>query len=112
MTAVLVFLALIIAAAVVLAASSVRVLREYERGVVFRFGRLLPQRGPGLTFLIPIVDRMTRISLRTVTLKIPAQDVITRDNVPARVTAVAYFRILDARHAVVEVEDFLAATLQ
>ena len=112
MTAVLVFLTLVIAAAVVLAASSVRVLREYERGVVFRFGRLLPQRGPGLTFLIPVVDRMARISLRTVTLKIPAQEVITRDNVPARVTAVAYFRILDARRAVVEVEDFMAATLQ
>jgi len=86
--------------------------REYERGVVFRFGRLLAHRGPGLTFLIPIVDRMVRIGLRTVTLKIPAQEVITRDNVPARVTAVAYFRILDARRAVVEVEDFLVATLQ
>jgi regulator of protease activity HflC (stomatin/prohibitin superfamily) len=112
MTAVLVSLALLIGAAVVLAASSVRVLREYERGVVFRFGRLLAQRGPGLIFLIPVVDRMVRISLRTVTLKIPAQEVITRDNVPARVTAVAYFRILDAPRAVVEVEDFLAATLQ
>jgi regulator of protease activity HflC (stomatin/prohibitin superfamily) len=112
MTAVLLFLALVIGAAVVLAASSVRVLREYERGVVFRFGRLLAQRGPGLIFLIPVVDRMVRMSLRTVTLRIPAQEVITRDNVPARVTAVAYFRILDARRAVVEVEDFLAATLQ
>jgi regulator of protease activity HflC (stomatin/prohibitin superfamily) len=112
MTAVLVFLAVVIGAVVVLAASSVRVLREYERGVVFRFGRLLAQRGPGLIFLIPVVDRMVRISLRTVTLKIPAQEVITRDNVPARVTAVAYFRILDAPRAVVEVEDFLAATLQ
>jgi regulator of protease activity HflC (stomatin/prohibitin superfamily) len=112
MTAVLVVLALLVGVAAVLAASSVRVLREYERGVVFRFGRLLAQRGPGLIFLIPVVDRMVRIGLRTVTLKIPAQEVITRDNVPARVTAVAYFRILDARRSVVEVEDFLAATLQ
>src|SRR6266576_2931145 len=91
---------------------SVRVLREYERGVVFRFGRATAQRGPGLIFLMPMIDRMVRVSLRTVTLTIPPQEVITRDNVPARVTAVTYFRIIDPQRSVVEVEDFMSATLQ
>src|SRR5207247_5479322 len=77
------------------AGASVRILREYERGVVFRLGRLLPQRGPGLVYLIPFVDRLVRVSLRTVTLRVPAQDVITRDTVPARVTAVTCFRVVD-----------------
>lgn len=95
-----------------LLASSVRVLREYERGVVFRLGRLVDLKNPGLVVLIPIVDRMVRVDLRIVTLNIPAQDVITRDNVPVRVTAVAYFRVLDANRAIVEVENFLAATTQ
>jgi regulator of protease activity HflC (stomatin/prohibitin superfamily) len=97
---------------VALVASSVRVLREYERGVVFRLGRLVQLKEPGLAMLIPVVDRMVRVDLRTVTLKVPAQDIITRDNVPVRVTAVAYFRVMDANHAIVEVEDFLAATTQ
>ena len=92
--------------------SSVRVLREYERGVVFRLGRLMDQRGPGLQLLIPSLDRMVRISLRTITLTIPPQEIITRDNVPVRVTAVAYYRVIDARAAVTEVESFQAATLQ
>ena len=95
-----------------LAAASVRVLREYERGVVFRLGRVTEQRGPGLIFLVPAVDRMVRVSLRTVTLKIPAQEVITRDNVPARVTAVAYYRVIDPTRSVVEIENVLAATSQ
>ena len=99
-------------AAVVLAAASVRVLREYERGVVFRLGRVIDQKGPGLVLLIPAVDRMVRVTLRTVTLRIPPQDVITRDNVPVRVAAVAYFRVIDPRCSVLEVEDFHAATLQ
>jgi len=98
--------------AVVLAAASVRVLREYERGIVFRLGRVIDQKGPGLVLLIPAVDRMVRVTLRTVTLRIPPQDVITRDNVPVRVAAVAYFRVIDPRCSVVEVEDFNAATLQ
>ncbi len=93
-------------------AGSVHVLREYERAVVFRLGRLVGLRGPGLVLLIPVVDRMVRVGLRTVTLNIPAQEVITRDNVPARVTAVAYFRVIDASRSVIEVEDYLSATLQ
>jgi len=99
-------------AALVLAAASVRVLREYERGVVFRLGRVIDQKGPGLVLLIPGVDRMVRVSLRTVTLRIPPQEVITRDNVPVRVAAVAYFRVIDPRCSVLEIEDFKAATLQ
>src|SRR3954454_6288379 len=94
----------------VLAAASVRVLREYERGVVFRLGRVTRQRGPGLVLLVPGIDRMVRVSLRTVTLKIPAQEIITRDNVPARVTAVAYYRIVDPTRSAIEIEDVVAAT--
>src|SRR6201989_1819229 len=75
--------------------SAVRVLREYERGVIFRLGRLIAQKGPGLILLVPVIDRMVRVDLRTVTLNIPPQEVITRDNVPARVNAVAYFRVID-----------------
>ena len=100
------------ATAIVAAVASVRVLREYERGVVFRLGRVTQQRGPGLIFLIPAVERMERVSLRTVTLKIPAQEVITRDNVPARVTAVAYYRVIDPRRSVLEIENVLSATSQ
>ena len=99
-------------AAVVLAGMSIRVLREYERGVVFRLGRVMPQRGPGVIFLVPAIDRMVRVSLRTVTLKVPAQEVITRDNVPARVTAVAYYRVIDPTRSVLEIEDVLSATSQ
>jgi regulator of protease activity HflC (stomatin/prohibitin superfamily) len=96
----------------VLASASVRILREYERGVVFRLGRLLDQKGPGVVLLIPFVDRLVRVSLRTVTQQIPPQEVITRDNVPARVTAVTYFHVVDPNRSVVEVEDVLAATSQ
>jgi regulator of protease activity HflC (stomatin/prohibitin superfamily) len=99
-------------AAIVLAGMSIRVLREYERGVVFRLGRVMPQRGPGLIFLLPAIDRMVRVSLRTVTLKVPAQEVITRDNVPARVTAVTYYRVIDPTKSVLEIEDVLSATSQ
>jgi len=91
---------------------SVKVLREYERGVIFRLGRLIAQKGPGLILLIPLVDRMVKVDLRTVTLNIPPQEVITRDNVPCRVNAVAYFRVVDSDRAVVEVENFLLATSQ
>jgi regulator of protease activity HflC (stomatin/prohibitin superfamily) len=110
--AILVGLLFLMVAGIVIAGASVRVLREYERGVVFRLGRVMGQRGPGLVFLIPAIDRMVRVSLRTVTLKIPAQEVITRDNVPARVTAVAYYRIIDPNRSVVEIENVLAATSQ
>jgi regulator of protease activity HflC (stomatin/prohibitin superfamily) len=92
--------------------SGVRILREYERGVIFRLGRLIAQKGPGLIFLIPIVDRMVRIDLRTVTLTVPPQEVISRDNVTVRVNAVAYFRVIDPNKAVTEVENFLLATSQ
>jgi regulator of protease activity HflC (stomatin/prohibitin superfamily) len=102
---------LIIFVAIALA-SGVRILREYERGVIFRLGRLIAQKGPGLIFLIPIVDRMVRIDLRTVTLTVPPQEVITKDNVTVRVTAVAYFRVIDSNKAVTEVENFLLATSQ
>ncbi|HXD57289.1 MAG TPA: slipin family protein [Thermoleophilaceae bacterium] len=98
--------------AVILLATALRVLREYERGVIFRLGRLIAQKGPGLIVLIPIIDRMVRVDLRTVTLQIPPQEVITRDNVTARVTAVAYFRVIDPNRAIVEVENFLAAVTQ
>jgi regulator of protease activity HflC (stomatin/prohibitin superfamily) len=90
----------------------VRILREYERGIVFRLGRLLPQKGPGVVFLIPIVDRIVKVDLRTITLNIPPQDVITKDNVPARVNAVAYFRIVDPKAAIVQIENFIVATSQ
>jgi len=92
--------------------SAIRVLREYERGVIFRLGRLIAQKGPGLILLIPVVDRMVRVDLRTVTLNIPPQEVITRDNVPTRVNAVCYFRVIDPNRAIVEVENFLLATSQ
>jgi regulator of protease activity HflC (stomatin/prohibitin superfamily) len=90
----------------------IRILREYERGVVFRLGRLLNPKGPGVAFLIPIVDRIVRVDLRTITLQIPPQEVITKDNVPARVNAVAYFRIVDPRAAIVQVENYMVATSQ
>jgi regulator of protease activity HflC (stomatin/prohibitin superfamily) len=92
--------------------ASVRVLREYERAVVFRLGRLLPVKGPGLVVLIPLVDRMVRVDLRTVALTVPPQEVITRDNVPARVAAVCYFRVVDPSAAVTAIEAFAPATSQ
>ena len=90
-----------------------KVAREYERGVIFRLGRLLPQpKGPGLFFLIPIVDRMVKVDLRTITLNVPPQEVITKDNVPVRVNAVAYFRIVEPKAAIVQVENYMSATSQ
>jgi regulator of protease activity HflC (stomatin/prohibitin superfamily) len=106
-----VLLVVVIFAAIVLG-SAVRVLREYERGVVFRLGRLIATKGPGLILLIPLIDRMERVDLRTVTLNIPPQEVITRDNVPSSVNAVAYFRVVDQDRAIVEVENYLLATSQ
>ncbi len=93
-------------------ASAIRVLREYERAVIFRLGRLIGAKGPGLIILIPIVDRMVRVDLRTITLDVPPQDVITRDNVSLKVNAVIYFRVMDPNKAIVEVEDYLFATSQ
>jgi regulator of protease activity HflC (stomatin/prohibitin superfamily) len=111
--AALVILAVVVFLLVLFLISAVKVAREYERGVVFRLGRLLdPPKGPGLFLLIPVVDRMVRVDLRTVTLNIPPQDVITKDNVPAKVNAVAYFRIVEPKAAIVQVEDFMVATSQ
>ena len=113
MTVVLVILAIVIFLAILLLIGAIKVLREYERGVVFRLGRLVAQpKGPGLIFLIPIVDRMVRVDLRTITLNIPPQEVITKDNVPVRVNAVAYFRIVSPQDAIVQVENFMVATSQ
>ena len=96
----------------ILLASAIRILREYERGVIFRLGRLIAQKGPGLILLIPIVDRMVRVDLRTVTLNVPPQELISRDNVTVRVNAVVYFRVVDPNRAITEVENFLLATSQ
>jgi len=92
--------------------SGLKVLNEYERGVVFRLGRLTPYRGPGVIFVIPVLERMARIDLRTVTLDIPPQDVITKDNVTVKVSAVLYFRVVDPSRAVTEVANYLFATMQ
>jgi regulator of protease activity HflC (stomatin/prohibitin superfamily) len=105
----------VIAAAVVLLgflASAIRIVQEYERGVIFRLGRLVGAKGPGLFFIIPIVDRMVTVALRTVPLDIPTQEAITHDNVTVRVTAVAYYRVVDPQKAVVQVEDYRRATWQ
>jgi regulator of protease activity HflC (stomatin/prohibitin superfamily) len=96
----------------ILAASAIKVLREYERGVIFRLGRLIGAKGPGLIFIIPGVDKLLRVSLRTVALEIPPQEVITRDNISITVNAVVYFRVIDPNKAVVEVENYLYATSQ
>jgi regulator of protease activity HflC (stomatin/prohibitin superfamily) len=111
-TVILVVVVALVLLSLLLASASVRVLREYERGVVFRLGRLTEQRGPGVVLLIPFLERLERVSLRTVTLQVPPQEVITRDNVPARVTAVAYFRVVDPNKSIVEIQDVLAATSQ
>ncbi len=105
---------IIIAAVIIIfiLASAIRILREYERGVIFRLGRLIGAKGPGLIILIPIVDRMVRVDLRTVAHDVPPQDVITKDNVSLKVNAVVYFRVMDANKAIVEVEDYYFATSQ
>jgi regulator of protease activity HflC (stomatin/prohibitin superfamily) len=92
--------------------NAIRILREYERGVVFRLGRLVGAKGPGLILLIPIVDKMVKVSLRTVPMDVPPQDIITRDNVTVKVNAVAYFRVMDPNKAIVDVEDYIYATSQ
>ena len=107
--AVLIVLLVVVVAGAILAGASIRVLREYERGVVFRLGRVIDLKGPGVALLVPGADRMVRVSLRTVTLRIPPQEVITRDNVPVRVTAVAYFRVIDPNRSVLEEESELDA---
>ncbi len=98
--------------AIAFLATSIRVMREYERAVVFRLGRLLKAKGPGLIILIPIIDKMKKVDLRTITLDVPPQDIITKDNVSVRVSAVVYFRVLEPEKAVVQVENYLFATSQ
>ena len=113
MTVALVILVIVVFLVLLFAVSAIKVAREYERGIVFRLGRLFPQpKGPGLIWLIPIVDRMVRVDLRTITLTIPPQEVITKDNVPVRVNAVAYFRIVQPQEAIVQIENFMVATSQ
>ena len=113
MTAAIIGVVIVLVLVVLFLFAAVKVAREYERGIIFRLGRLLPEpKGPGLFLLIPIVDRMVKVDLRTITLNIPPQDVITKDNVPVRVNAVAYFRIVAPKDAIVQVENFMVATSQ
>src|SRR5918994_1710244 len=113
MTAAFIAVAAVVVILLFLLSASIRIAREYERGVIFRLGRLhSPPKGPGLFLLIPIIDKMVRVDLRTVTLNIPPQEVITKDNVPVRVNAVAYFRIIDPEKAIVQIENFMVATSQ
>ncbi len=102
----------IILVVAIVASSAIKVVQEYERGVIFRLGRLVGAKGPGLFFIIPIIDRMVKVDLRVVTLDIPAQEAITKDNVTVKVNAVAYFRVVDPQNAIVKVEDFRRATYQ
>src|SRR5213079_2993082 len=113
MSAALVIIAVLVFLVILFLFSAIKVAREYERGIIFRLGRLLPEpKGPGLFLLIPVVDRMVKVDLRTITLTIPPQEVITKDNVPVRVNAVAYFRIVDPKAAIVQIENFMVATSQ
>src|SRR5436309_2853094 len=113
MSVALVIVAVLLFLIVLFLFSAIKVAREYERGIIFRLGRLLPNpKGPGLFLLIPVVDRMVKVDLRTITLTVPPQEVITKDNVPVRVNAVAYFRIVDPKAAIVQVENFMVATSQ
>src|ERR1700722_5079647 len=105
-----VWLVPIILLAVIILPQMIRILREYERGVIFRLGKLLRAKGPGLIFLIPIVDRIVKVDLRVVTINVPQQEMMTRDNVPVTVDAVVYFRVVDPEAAIIKVEDFLKAT--
>jgi regulator of protease activity HflC (stomatin/prohibitin superfamily) len=106
------FLILAVVLIVFFLAAAIRILREYERGVIFRLGRVIATKGPGLIILIPVIDKMVKVSLRLVTMDVPAQDVITRDNVSVKVNAVIYFRVMDPSNAIIEVENYLFATSQ
>ncbi len=111
-TGAIVAIVIVVIIAIIILFASIKVFPEYQRGVIFRLGRLMPPKGPGLFFIIPIVDRMVRVDLRTITFDVPAQEVITKDNVPAKVNAVAYFRVVDPSKSVVEVQNYVAATSQ
>ncbi len=105
-------LTVVIILGVMILVSAIKVLKEYERGVIFRLGRLVGSKGPGIFLIIPMIDRMVKVSLRTVAMDVPPQDVITKDNVSVKVNAVLYFRVMDPSKAIVEVEDYLFATSQ
>lgn len=105
-------LALLVLLILILLSMSIRVIQEYERGVVFRLGKLIGEKGPGLRFIIPFIDRMVKVDLRTQVLDVPVQEVITKDNVPVKVNAVVYFRVMDAKASVVQVQNYIAATSQ
>ena len=111
--AALIIVAILVLLLVLFLISAIKVAREYERGIVFRLGRLLAEpKGPGLFLLIPVIDRMVKVDLRTITLNVPPQEVITKDNVPVRVNAVAYFKIVDPKNAIVQIENYMSATSQ
>ncbi len=97
---------------VILIISMIKVINEYERAVIFRLGRIIPSKGPGLIIVLPLIDRLVKVDLRTITMDVPAQDVITRDNVPVKVNAVVYFRVMNPENAIIEVEDYIMATSQ
>ncbi len=105
-------LVIIVILAILLIASAIKIFREYDRGVVFRLGRLVDYKGPGIFFIIPIIDRVVKVGLRTIVMDVPPQDIITKDNVSIKVNAVLYFRVIDPSKAIVEVEDYLYATSQ
>src|SRR5438552_16034812 len=108
----LIAVAIIVIVVLMFASSAIKIVQEYERGVIFRLGRIQGAKGPGLFFIVPIIDRMQRIDLRTVTHEVPPQEVITRDNVTVKVTAVVFFRVVNPNAAVTEVADYLRATSQ
>ena len=108
----LIAIGVVVAVVVFVLLSAIKVVPEYQRGVIFRLGRLIAAKGPGLILLIPIVDRMVRVDLRTLTMEVPPQEIITKDNVSAKVNAVAYFRVIDPQRAIVQVENYVLATSQ
>jgi regulator of protease activity HflC (stomatin/prohibitin superfamily) len=103
---------IVVIVAIIILFSAIKVFPEYQRGVIFRLGRLIAPKGPGLFVIIPIVDRVVRVDLRTITMDVPAQEVITKDNVPVKVNAVVYFRVIDPSRSVVQVQNYIAATSQ
>ena len=111
-TGVIAIIIVVVVLLIIIASSAIKVFPEYQRGVIFRLGRINPPKGPGIFLIIPIVDRVVRIDLRTITMDVPAQEVITKDNVPAKVNAVAYFRVIDPSKAVIEVQNYILATSQ
>ena len=111
-TATIAIIVVVVVLVIIVLASAIKVFPEYQRGVIFRLGRLMDPKGPGIFLIIPIVDKVVRVDLRTITMDVPAQEVITKDNVPVKVNAVVYFRVVDPSRSVVQVQNFVAATSQ